>query len=151
MSRHQIHQIALTEEELKELRKRIRQAKDRKTADRLRVIWLKAGGYKHHVIAHLLQMSINNITNGLKRYLAGGLDAACATKYQGKQARLTVKQQEILKIEFDSLMLLDQLQSLFDKGVSAPGVVGRMVWHPSGVDQPLAEVCAGRRVAETER
>jgi transposase len=68
-------------------------------ADRLRVVWLKAEGYKHHVIAHLLQMSINSVTNSLRRYLAGGLDAVCATKYQGKQARLTAGQQEILKIE----------------------------------------------------
>lgn len=97
--RRQIRKITLTKEELKERRKRIRQAKDRKTADRLRVILLKAEGYKHHVIAHLLQMSINSVTTCLKRYLAGGLDAVCATKYQGKQARLTPEQQEILKIE----------------------------------------------------
>lgn len=99
MSRRQIRQITLTEEKRKELHKRIRQTKDRKMADRLRVVWLKAEGYKHHVIAHLLQMSINSVTNCLRRYLAGGLDAVCATKYQGKQARLAAKQQEILKIE----------------------------------------------------
>jgi len=34
--------------------------------------------------------------------------------------------------------------------VPAPGVAGRMVWHPSGVDQPLAEVCTSKRIAETE-
>jgi len=45
MSRRcQIRKITLTKEELKELRKRIRQVKDRKTADRLRVILLKADG-----------------------------------------------------------------------------------------------------------
>ncbi len=99
MSRRQIRQITLTEEKRKELHKRIRQTKDRKMADRLRVVWLKAEGYKHHVIAHLLQMSINSVTKCLRRYLAGGLDAVCATKYQGKQARLTAGQQEILKIE----------------------------------------------------
>ena len=38
MMSHQIRQIALTKAERKELRQRIRQAKDRKTADRLRVI-----------------------------------------------------------------------------------------------------------------
>jgi hypothetical protein len=37
----QIRQISLTQAERKELRRRIRQAKDRRTADRLRVIWLK--------------------------------------------------------------------------------------------------------------
>lgn len=99
MSRRQIRQITLTEEKRKELHKRIRQTKDRKMADRLRVVWLKAEGYKHHVIAHLLQMSINSVTKCLRRYLAGGLDAVCATKYQGKQARLTAGQQKVLKLE----------------------------------------------------
>jgi hypothetical protein len=46
----QIRQISLTQAERKELRRRIRQAKDRRTADRLRVIWLKAAGYRHQEI-----------------------------------------------------------------------------------------------------
>ena len=100
MSQHrQIRKTTLNKEERKELRKRIRQTKDRKTADRLRVIWYKADGYKHHVIAGLLQISINTVTACLKRYLTGGLDAVCETKYQGKEARLTAEQQEILKVE----------------------------------------------------
>jgi transposase len=97
--RSQIRQITFTKEERKEIRRRIGKAKDRKTADRLRVVLYKADGYKHHVIAHLLQMSINVVTQCLQRYLAGGLDALCSTNYQGKQARLTMEQQEILKIE----------------------------------------------------
>jgi len=97
--RRQIRKITLTEEERKELHRRIRQAKDRRTADRLRVILYKSEGYKNHVIAHLLQISINSVSTYLKRYLAGGLDALCATNYQGKQPRLTPEQQEVLKIE----------------------------------------------------
>jgi DNA-binding NarL/FixJ family response regulator len=81
--RRQIREITPTEEELKELHKRIRQAKGRKIADRLRVILYKSEGYKNHVIAHLLQISINSVSTYLKRYLAGGLDAVCATRYQG--------------------------------------------------------------------
>lgn len=100
MSRHrQIRKISLTKEELDELRKRIRQAKDRRTADRLRVILYKSEGYKNHVIAHLLQMSINSVSTHLKRYLRGGFDVVCATKYQGKRPYLTSEQQEIIEIE----------------------------------------------------
>jgi transposase len=99
MSRRQTRQITLTKEERKEIGRRIRKAKDRKTADRLRVVLYKADGYQHHVIAHLLQISINVVSQCLQRYLAGGLEALCETKYQGKQARLTAEQQEILKTE----------------------------------------------------
>ena len=99
MSRKQIRKLNLVEEELEEIRKRIRQTKSRKAADRMRVILLKAEGYKNHVIAHILQMSINSVGNHIKRYLRDGLDALCTTKYQGKQPRLTAEQQELLKIE----------------------------------------------------
>jgi transposase len=95
----QIRQITLTKAERKELRRRIRQARDRKTADRLRVIWLKAAGYRHREIVHLLQMSINVVTQCLQRYRAGGFDVVCCTNYQGREPRLTVEQQEMLKIE----------------------------------------------------
>jgi len=86
MMSRQIRQMALTKSEHKELRRRIRQATDRKTADRLRVILFKAEGYKHREIAYLLQMSINVVTKCLQRYRAGGLEAVCSTHYQGKKA-----------------------------------------------------------------
>jgi transposase len=86
MMSSQIRQMVLTKAEHKELRRRIRRAKDRKTADRLRVILFKAEGYKHSEIAYLLQMSINVVTQCLQRYRTGGLDAVCCTNYQGKKA-----------------------------------------------------------------
>ena len=86
MMSHQIRQIALTKADRKELRQRIRQAKHRKTADRLRVILFKAEGYRHREIAYLLQMSINVVTQCLQRYRAYGLEAVCCTNYQGKKA-----------------------------------------------------------------
>ena len=97
--RRQTRQITLSKEERKEFLKRIRQAKDRKTADRLRIILFKADGYKHHVIAHLLQMSINTVSTCLRLFLADGFDALYHTNYKGKQARLDKDQQVILKIE----------------------------------------------------
>ncbi len=95
----QVRQLSLTDEQRKELHKRLRQAKDRRTTDRLRVILFKADGYKNHIIAHLLQMDINTVGECIKRYLTGGVDALCQTHYQGKKPRLTKEQQESLKIE----------------------------------------------------
>ncbi len=45
MSRKQIRKLDLSTEELGAIRKRIRQTKDRKAVDRLRVILLKTGTY----------------------------------------------------------------------------------------------------------
>jgi len=112
MSRKQTRKLDVTEKELKEVHKRIRQTKDRKTTDRLRVIVLKAEGYKNHVIAHILQMSLNTVSNHIKRYLRGGLDVLCATKYQGRSTRLTAEQQEILMIELKTCIYNTAEQSI---------------------------------------
>ncbi len=81
----QIRQITLTKAARKELRRRIRQTKDRKTADQLRIILFKAAGLTHNEITDLLQVSIDVVTQCLQRYNAGGLDAVCYTNYQGKR------------------------------------------------------------------
>ena len=85
MMSKQIRQITLTKAERKELRRRIRQTKDRKMSDRLRIILFKAEGHTHKEIAYLLQVSINVVTQCLQRYRADGLDAVCRTNYQGKK------------------------------------------------------------------
>ena len=85
MMSKQIRQITLTKAERKKLRQLIRQTKDRKTSDRLRIILFKAEGFTHSEIANLLQVSINMVTQYLQRYNADGLDAICRTNYQGKK------------------------------------------------------------------
>jgi len=95
----QIREITLTKAERKELHKRIRQTKDRKTADRLRVVLFKAEGFTHSQIAVLLQLHINTVTHYLQRYKAGGIEALTETNYQGTTARLPQEQQDLLKIE----------------------------------------------------
>jgi len=97
--RPQIREINLTKAERKRLRKRIRQTKDRKIADRMRVVLLKGEGFTHHQIVNFLQLSINTVTHYLQRYKEGGIDAVCETNYRGTSPRLTSEQQALLKIE----------------------------------------------------
>jgi transposase len=90
----------LTKEDRKELEKQIRQTKNRKMADRLRVILYKADGYTNKVIAKLLQMGRNQVSKLLQRYGRGGLKALLEPdNYQGSLARLTQEQQQALKVE----------------------------------------------------
>lgn len=91
--------IKLSREERKDLRKQIRKTKERKIADRLRVVLYKAEGATHKEIARRLQMGINQVTKMLKRYLESGLDALYEDNYQGSTARLTDEQQQALKME----------------------------------------------------
>lgn len=98
MSR-QIKNIELTNKEKQELKRRIRLTKDRKTADKLRVIWFKSKGLKHEKIAELLNISINTVTDYVTQYLQGGLNALCHNNYKGSKPSLTLEQRNELKIE----------------------------------------------------
>jgi biotin operon repressor len=67
--------INLTADERKALEKHIRQIKERKRADRLRVILYKAERHSNKFIARLLQIGRNQVSRLLKRYREGGLAA----------------------------------------------------------------------------
>ena len=100
MGRHiRSDMLKLDKKARQELRRQIRKTKNRKFADRLRVVLFKSEGYRHHQIAKLLQMGINQVTETLKRYLKGGLEALLKDNYQGSHPILTVEQQNALKIE----------------------------------------------------
>jgi len=100
MARH-IHaaEIDLDEKARRDLRGRIRKTKERKIADRLRVVLYRAEGYRHKDIAALLQIGINQVTQILRRYLAGGLEVLLTDNYQGSQPKLTPEQQYLLTLE----------------------------------------------------
>ena len=99
MSRPTI-KVNLEKEERKEIEKEIRQTKDRKKADRLRVILYKDDGHSNKFIAKLLQMGRNQVTKILQCYQQEGWPAFLqAGNHQGSQAKLNMEQQQALKVE----------------------------------------------------
>ena len=100
MSRHiRLSDLNLDKRARKKLRQQIRKTKDRKIADRLRVVLYKAEGHSHKGIADLLQIGINQVTKILKRYLEGGIEALLTDNYQGSKPKLTLEQQNLLTLE----------------------------------------------------
>jgi len=95
----QIRKIELTNKDKKALKKRIKKTKDRKTADKLRVIWFKSNGLTHGEISQLLNIGINTVTDYLRIYLQGGIEALCYGNYKGSQPNLNLEQRNELKIE----------------------------------------------------
>ncbi len=92
--------INLTPERRSELEEQIRQTKERKVADRMRVILYKAAGHSHKFIANLLQMGRNQVTHLLHQYNQGGLPALLQPhRAGGSTAKLTIEQQQALKVE----------------------------------------------------
>ncbi len=99
--RHQ--EIKLSRSERKKLIRQIRKEKERKKADRLRVVLYKNQGLTHQGIADLLQISINTVTKILKSYLTGGIEALLEEdNYKGSSPKLTDEQIEVLKVELKS-------------------------------------------------
>lgn len=94
---------SLTAEQRCELEKQVRQIKERKVADRLRVILYKGEGHSHKYIAKLLQMGRNQVSHLLQRFQQGGLPALLQPNQAGgSTAKLTVEQQQALKVELKS-------------------------------------------------
>ncbi len=92
--------IKLSKKERQELGKKIRQTKERKKADRLRVILYKDDGYSNKFIARMLQIGRNQVSKLLNQYRQGGLKELLEPdKYQGSQPRLNEEQQQRLKKE----------------------------------------------------
>jgi len=92
--------LSLNKQERKELEEQIRKTHERKMADRLRVILYRAEGQAIQAIAKLLQMGRNHVTEILRRYRDGGVAAVlCPDRYSGSQPKLTVEQQQALKVE----------------------------------------------------
>lgn len=92
--------INLTQAQQAELEKQIRQSKERKVADRLRVVLYKAQGHSHKFIANLLQMGRNQVTHLLQQFNQGGLPTLLQpNRAGGSSAKLTVEQQQALKTE----------------------------------------------------
>ncbi len=91
--------IDLSNKERKELRKLIQKTKERKFADRLRVILYKADGYEHKEIASMLQMGKNQVTKIIKLYSEEGLDSLLKDNYKGSEPKLNSEQRYALKIE----------------------------------------------------
>jgi transposase len=92
--------LSLNKQERKDLEEQIRKTSERKMADRLRVILYRAEGQALQSIAKLLQMGRNHVTEILRRYRDGGLTAVlCPDQYKGSQPKLTVEQQQALKVE----------------------------------------------------
>jgi len=92
--------INLGKQERKDLVERIRKTKERKMADRVRVILYKDEGYTNKMIARLLQMGRNQVTKWLKRYRQGNVDALLQPDdYKGSDPKLTPEQLQALKVE----------------------------------------------------
>jgi len=105
--------INLPPERRSELEEQVRQTKERKIADRVRVVLYKAEGHSHKFMAQLLQMGRNQVTQLLQQFNQGGLTALLQSNQSGgSTAKLTDEQQQALKVELKTKIYATAFQVL---------------------------------------
>lgn len=92
----------LTKPERRELLSELRRERNRKFADRIRVILLLDDGESIKDIARFLFMDEGSVRNYQKRYEEGGIEKLVNDHYVGRSAYLSDEQQILLTLELES-------------------------------------------------
>jgi transposase len=96
-----IRELALSAETLADLEMRYKAMRDRRVAERILCVILKAKKRSHQEIADILLISTNTVSEWLHCYVTEGLDALCQIDAGGRAAQLTDAQLIELQTELD--------------------------------------------------
>lgn len=89
--------LTLTEEQIKELRVIHKALKDKRSADRIKSIYLLGTGWTQEEIHEVLLLDEATLRHYVKRYLEGGVTNLVSNHYLGGQAKLT--SEEMTKLD----------------------------------------------------
>jgi transposase len=81
--------LIITQEQINELRRAHRSAKDKRSADRIKAIYSLAVGYSAKEVADILMIDDETLRNYLKRYQEGGVKALLENNYKGSNTNLS--------------------------------------------------------------
>jgi len=95
-----MHHIYLTTEQTKEFKKRIATERDSKIWKRLQAVYSRSQKILTNEIAHNLSVNRGTITEWVKLYLSGGMEALVTLNYdnQGPRSKLSDYQKDIDKL-----------------------------------------------------
>src|SRR4051794_7454268 len=91
--------IVLSAEQQKEIERRRKATLDRRLYQRLTAVLAVAAGKTRGVVAELLGVSLTQLSDWLRVFRNGGLDALCEIHNKGDPGNLTAQQVEQLKAE----------------------------------------------------
>ncbi len=94
--------FTLSPEQLNELRRAHRKAKNKRDADRIKVIYSLAVGHTIEQVASILMIDEETLRNYQDRYKKGGIPELLKNNHQGSQCRLSEAETEVLKSELQA-------------------------------------------------
>lgn len=89
--------FSLTRDQINELRRAHRRAKDKREADRIKAVYSLAVGHSVQEVASILMIDEETLRNYVNRYKQGGVLELIANHYKGSSAQLT--QEELMELD----------------------------------------------------
>lgn len=98
--------FSLNPEQLNELRRAHRKAKNKRDADRIKAIYSLAVGHSIAQVASILMIDEETLRNYQERYKTGGIPELLKNRHQGSACRLSEDEVALLKVELQSTIHL---------------------------------------------
>jgi len=84
--------FTLTQDQINELRRAHRSAKDKREADRIKAIYSLGTGFSVKDVVAILMLDEETLRNYVKRYQSGGINELIVDHYKGSCAKLTIEE-----------------------------------------------------------
>ena len=97
--RQYCERLEVPAEETTAIRKRYRETRDRKIAERLLCLLMKAKGLSHEMVGDVLGVSESTVSRWIGIYQEESLDALCQLSYEGDPGELSPEQMNELEAE----------------------------------------------------
>lgn len=145
----------LTKKQRRELLNELRRERERKFADRLRVILLIDDGRRYQDIAAFLFLDEKTVSNWKERYEEGGVEKLVNDHYVGRVSLLSIKQLEMLQTELEAQIypttqsIVDYVEEAFQISYTAGGMTSLL--HRLGFSYKKPKGAPAKAVAAEQK
>lgn len=140
-------ELNLSQEQINELRRAHRQAKNIREADRIKAIYSLAIGHSIAQVVSILMIDEETLRNYKKQYLSGGINLLLKNNHQGGHCLLSETEIKVLKAELQSTIHLTTqsviyyVKNTFDVDYTPSGM--RDLLHRIGYEYKKAKLVPG--------
>jgi transposase len=99
--------FSLTEQQIQELKAVHRKLKDKRSADRIKSIYLLGTGWTQEKVCEALLFDEGTLRHYVRRYQAGGIKDLVSNRYLGGQSKLTIEEEILLDQHLQDNLYID--------------------------------------------
>lgn len=146
--------LILTQDEINELRRAHRMARDKRAADRIKAVYSLAVGHSIQEVASILMIDEETLRNYVKRYQSGGIKELTENNYKGSDSYLSEMELKELSQHIQSTSYLsseaivDHVRITYGIKYSVSGMT--QLLHRLGFVYKKAKIVPGKANAENQ-